>query len=215
MRLARTMWVFMAVLIVGGTFLIAGAWLYAQSVARGRAHKWEPLTLPVSLHPGIIRTPEIATDRDGEYEIVIKFEKRSGARRVECNLGLEDFYPTYCKGVPNLIDISWKLFEGEKIAAEGDSSSGPSSIDMGSTIERMVGRFRAQNGHRYTLLLDVKQDASELDIANPKIKVEVDRGISKDFAVGTSIERTEAAISGLIGMTILVGAFVFSRLKRR
>lgn len=202
----------MVFLGVGVGFLAASAWMYASSMVRENTHNWQPLVMPVSLIPGIIRTPEIQTDRDGEYGILIDLEEKFGMHRMECQLGPEGSNSGSCEGIASLIDISWELFERKKIVAEGSSGDIPPGINWSSTIERLIGKFKAQKGHRYTLVLDIKRDASELNVANPKIEIEVDRGISKDYAVGTHILRLEAVILGLLGITVLVSLV---RLRRR
>jgi hypothetical protein len=214
-HLARTKWLGATLSIVAASFLVGGACLYAQAVSREHAHNWEPLTLPVVLRPGTIRIPDIATDRDGEYDIVVDFEEKYDIRTMECLLGIDltgTVDPNRCKHLPTLIDISWKLMDGGKLVSEGDSGNNP-SYDWSSTVERSLGEFKGQTGHRYTLVLDVKRDAAQLNAANPKIKIEVPRGISKDYAVGTYIQKLEAIVMGLIGVSILLGLLVVLRLR--
>jgi hypothetical protein len=82
-------------------------------------------------------------------------------------------------------------------------------------FERTIGTFRAQKGHRYTLVLNVNRDASELNSANPKVVVQISRGYWEDHAMGVGFGKLFAGISGLIGMTILAGTFAFLRAQRR
>lgn len=211
----KTRWVGVTCSILGVGCIVAGVWMYVQSIVHENVHNWEPLTLPVSLDQRTIRTPEIHTDRDGKYDVVLDLDQKFDMRRMECLLGLGSTNPQYCGQVPNLIDISWKLLEGEKSTADGDSKDDPSSLVWGSTVQRQIGSFMAQQGHRYTLVLDIKRDASELNIANPRIKVEVDRGISKDYAAGTAIEKVEALVLGLVGAIIIIIIFLTTLIKRR
>ncbi len=191
--------------IVATGFLIASACLCGHAVVRGHAHNWEPLVLPVSLHPGTIRTPEITTDRDGKYDIVMEFDEKYDIRTMECLLGIDlstAGNPNRCNQIASLIEISWTLFEDDHIVAEGDSNDDRSYI-WSSTVERMLGSFRGQMGHRYNLVLKIRRDGSELNTANPRIKVVVPLGISKDYSVGIFIEKMEAMGFGLIGLLVL------------
>jgi hypothetical protein len=207
--------VFTSLCLVGVALLIAAVCSYVQAT-RDEALNLQPLSLPVSLVPGTIRTPEFKTDIEyWDYVIAIDFEEKTGSSpRIKCNLGLADSDRAYCQGMPKLIDISWKLFEGERTAAEGNSGSSPAWVS-GSTVERTLGRFGARNGHRYTLVLDVKRDASELDVANPKVVVQIPRGYWEDHAMGIGFGKLFAGLSGLVGVTILAGTFAFRRLQRR
>ncbi len=204
-----------AIALLGVAFLIAAGY-FCIEVIREEALNLQPMALPVSLVAGTIRMPEIETDIDyWNYEIAIDFETKVGMHQMDCLIGGET-NPDRCNGIPNLIDISWELLEGERVAFEGDSGSTPGMIEVPAILyERTIGTFRAQRGHRYTLVLHIKRDASELNSANPKIVVQVLRGYWGDHAMGVGFGKLLAAISGLIGITILVGVFVFPRLRRR
>jgi len=200
---------------LGVTFLIAAACFYIQAI-RDEALNLQPLSLPVSLAPGTIRAPEFKTDIEyWDYGIVIDFETKVDRQRMDCFVGGEA-NPDQCGGIPNLIDISWELFEGERVAFQGNSGSTPGMIwEPRVRYERTIGTFRAQKGHRYTLVLHVNRDASELNSANPKVVVQILRGYWEDHAMGIGFGKLFAVILGLIGMTILTGTFNFRRLKRR
>jgi hypothetical protein len=201
--------------LLGVGFLIAGAYFYVQTI-RGEALNLQPLSLPISLTPATIRTPQFTTDIDHwDYEIAVDFDTKVDSQRMACFLG-SDANPDRCNGAPNLIDISWELFEGERIAFEGNSGSFPGMMEEpGVRYERMIGKFRAQKGHRYTLVLHVKGDASQLNSANPKLVVQIQRGYWEDHAVGIALGKLVAGILSLIGMTILVGPFAFRRFRAR
>jgi hypothetical protein len=206
--------IFKAIVLLGIAFLIAAGYFYVQSV-RDDGLNLQPLALSVSLTPGIIRAPEFETDIDyWNYEIAIDFESKLGMHQMECLIGGET-NPDRCSGIPNLIDISWELFEGERFVLDGNSRN-PSGMlsETGILYERTIGTFRAQKGHHYALVLHVKRDASELNSANPKILVQIPRSYWEDHAMGVGFGKLLAEILGLIGLAILIGVFVFSRLWR-
>jgi len=206
--------IFKAIALLGLVFLIAAGYFYVQSV-RDNGLNLQPLALSVSLSPGIIRAPEFETDIDyWNYEIAMGFEPKLGMHQMECLIGGET-NPDGCSGIPNLIDISWELYEGERFVLDGNSRN-PSGMfsETGVLCERTVGTFRAQKGHHYALVLHVKRDASGLNYANPKILVQIPRRYWEDHAMGVGFGKLLAEILGLIGLAILIGVFVFSRLWR-
>jgi hypothetical protein len=200
---------------LGVAFLVAAACFYIQTI-RDEALNLQPLSLPVSLVPGTIRTPEFKTDIEyWDYEIAIDFETNVDRLRMDCFVGGEA-NSDRCSSIPNLIDISWELFEGERVAFQGNSRSTPGMMrEPRVRYERIVGTFRAQKGHQYKLVLHVNRDASQLNSANPKVVVQILRGYWEDHAMRVGFGKLFAVILGLIGMTILAGTFNFRRLKRR
>jgi hypothetical protein len=203
-----------AITWLGVAFLVAAACSYIQAI-REEDLNAQPVALPVSLAPGTIKLPEFRTDIDyWEYEIALDFENKLDWQRMDCLIGGEANQGR-CKGIANLIDISWELFEGEKVASEGNSANTPGMLWEPTVLyERTIGIFKAEKGHHYTLVLHVTHDASELSIANPKIVVQIRRGYWDDRAVGIGIQKLFAGALGLIGMMILVGALAIPKLKR-
>ncbi len=230
------------ILWIGVVFLVLAALLYAKVVADEHARNLEPLVLPVSLRVGTIRTPELGTDLNGDYDIFIDFQKRAfetkflekesfdkesaeekaldiefDFHRMECLLG--DFgangvRPDWCDGIPDLVDISWSLLEGEKVVSEGNSRDYPGAM-WSATVERQIGRFVAVRGHKYRLVLNVKRDASELNIANPKLMVVIPLDESEGYGVQIEVEQLGALVLALMGATIVLGQLFFLELRRR
>jgi hypothetical protein len=200
---------------VGVAFLIVAASLYFESVRDERLHP-QPLSLPVSLTSGLIRTPEFTADIDSwVYDIAIDFDTKVDQPRLDCLLGGEAGLDR-CDGASNLIDISWELFDGGRIVADGNSGSTSGiMVEPGVRYERTIGTFKAQKGHHYTLVLHVNRDASELNSANPNIVVQISRGFWEDRVIGIALGKLFAGISGLLGLTILAGSFAVRRFKRR
>jgi hypothetical protein len=199
---------------LGVAFLIAAGYFCIQAI-REKALNLQPLVLPVSLVPGTIRTPEFKTDIDyWDYEIAIDFETKVDRQRMDCFLGGEA-NPARCKGIPNLIDISWELFEGERVASKGNSGNTPGMTwEPAILYERTIGIFRAQKMHKYSLVLHVNRDASDLNIANPKIVVQILRGYWVDHAMGIGFYELLATVSGLMG-GILIFPTVLRWITRR
>jgi hypothetical protein len=200
---------------IGVAFLIAAASLYIESI-RDQSLNLQPLSLPVSLASGTIRTPEFTTDIDHwDYEISTDFDTKAARQRMGCLIGGEANRDR-CNDIPNLIDISWELFDGERIAFDGNSGDTSGMMEEpGVRYERAIGTFKAQKGHHYTLVLHVKRDASELNSANPRVVVQILRGYWEDHAIGIALGKLFASILALVGITMLGGIFAFRRFKRR
>jgi hypothetical protein len=199
--------------LVGTSLLLAAGRIYRRAVVWERIHTLQPLVLPISLNPGTIRTPEVTTDLDRDYDIVIDFQGLSiQSKKDRCLLGADTAIPNRCEDFPSVIDISWKLFEGDKLVSEGESEKNPGAV-WSDTVERNIGKFEGHEGHRYTLLLIVKKDASSLNTANPRIKVQVPRGLWEDYGAGIFLEKLEAKILAIIGTLLLIGVFLVYRFK--
>jgi len=220
----------------GLILLVWGASVYASALLAPSIH-FEALTLPVSLAPGTIRTPEFTTDLDEGYEISLDFDQRSSVGNIECLLGSPVIHPDACKAVPDLIDISWKVSRNERPIAEGDSSSTVgtlftypkdaaqriiggarpkrlASVTYTDVIQRIIGGFRAQKGQRYSLALVVKRDASALQQAHPRLVVRIPVGLNEDYALGSWWKRVRGLLLGLIGVAVLVVSFCVRLLVR-
>ena len=202
-------------LLVCTSCLVGSGWLYRRAIVWEWTHNLKPLVLPISLNPGTITTPEIRTDLDHNYDIVIDFEGLSiQIKKDRCQLGADTDTPGSCEAFPNLIDISWKLFEGDDRILEGQSEKNAGAL-WSSTVERSIGKFEGHEGHRYKLILDIKKDASSLNTANPRLKVQVPRGLWEDYGAGIFIEKTEAGILAIVGVLILTGTFFLGSFKVR
>lgn len=176
--------------LIGVAFLAGSALMYARADAWERSHNPHPLILPISLALGTIKTPEIKIDLNRDYDIVIDFE---GSRLRADGMS---------------VDIAWQLWDGATMVAEGSSVNKPWQR-WAETVERTLGRFTGQAGHRYTLTLQVNPETSQLNYANPILKVQIPRGLWEDYRAGPSIQKLGSGVLGLMGLLILGGAFLF------
>jgi len=183
--------------LIGAAILTGSAFMYARAVAWERDHNPQPLVLPISLAPGTIKTPGIKIDLNRDYDIVIDFE---GSRLRE---------------EPMNIDIAWQLSDGGAMVAQGTSVNKPWQ-DWAGTVERTLGTFIGEAGHRYTLTLQVNPETSPLNHARPILKVQIPRGLWEDYGAGLFIRRLESYAVGLVGLLVVGGSFLSrSWAKRR
>lgn len=181
--------------------LIAAPYFYIRAVQYERLNL-QPLSLPVSLVPGTIRTPEFKTDFEyWNYEIAVDWDAKTGTLWTS----------------PMLMDVSWQLFEGANIAAEGNSQQDGGGVDAepGILYERRIGSFRAQKGHRYSLVLHVNGVASDQNSTHPRIVVQVPKGYWEDHAMGVGFQKLYAGVSAIFGLAALIGAYALWKRRQR
>jgi hypothetical protein len=179
--------------LIGVAVLAAAALTYARAVAWDQNHHPIPLAIPISLAPGTIRTPGIKVDLDREFDIVIVF-KGSHLRSERMN-----------------IDIDWQLWDDGKSVAHGNSANKPLD-DWGDQVERTVGTFAGEAGHSYSLTLQVNPKTTQMDDADPILKVQIPRGLWEDYGVGLFLRRLESYVLAVIALLILGGSFLVARL---
>jgi hypothetical protein len=179
--------------LIGVAVLAGAALTYARAVAWEQNHHPTPLAIPISLAPGTIRTPDINVDLDRKFDIVIVF-KGSRLRSERMN-----------------IDIDWQLWDGGKSVAQGNSVNKPLD-DWGDQVERTVGTFAGEAGHRYTLTLQINPETSQLDYASPILKVQIPRGLWEDYGVGLFLRRLQSYVLAIVGLLIIGGSFLVASL---
>jgi hypothetical protein len=138
------------------------------------SHGRTALDYRVNLHQGQIRTPEFEAKVNGIYVLYIHIQQgKTDYRRKECLLDLEPPHSERCVAIPNVVDLSWTLWSGDK-AVGGDTSqqTWKQGVYSSDYTGREIGRFRARRGARYVLKVNFRRDPSELNIASPKLIAE-------------------------------------------
>jgi hypothetical protein len=156
-------------ILVGACILITGALPYLYTVCRYKQHNWTPLTIPVVLKPGIIKSPYFRTDLNGTYLLSLVFDTMPDLRREDCLIG-DDFPTGSCKGVQRTLYFAWKVVRGSaQIIGSGQYnhawSSGSGDVEAG------IGGFEGKRGDWQKIILNVARDASELNAAHPRLQV--------------------------------------------
>ena len=187
-------------LVFGVALLVVATYFYIRAT-REQALSLQSLSLPVSLVPGIVKTPGFRTDFDSNYEIAVDWDAKVRTPRTG----------------PMIIDISWELSEGAKIAAEGNSQeqeNGGVSEEPGILYERRIGSFKAQKGHSYTLILHVKRDAPDQNIVHPRVVVQIPKFLWEDHAMVVGFAKLIADVSVVVGLAAVIGAYAFWKRRR-
>ena len=129
---------------------------------------WVPLDVPISLTQGHSPTFPFRVNVAGSYTIYV--EGNWGVPGPPCFVGPR------CTALADLngVAVSWSLFNGERLVAQGDSTRnerGWSATDLGT--------FRADKG-RYSLELNVRQDGSRFNSASPRLVVYESGGLQSE-----------------------------------
>lgn len=170
------------------------SWLYNRMASYERSPACRLIDSPVSLAMGTIRTPEFKVNETAYYAIDLEVDANRDVEKMQCVMGLLEMdrwnresqqrYANQCRGLPDLIDISWELMENGRVVEaaptvpyRGDSHDHPYVLGGLGSVKRQIGELRLMKGHSYSLVLTVKRDASQLNPANPKIRVMVPAGV--------------------------------------
>lgn len=169
---------------VGVVILAASAFMYARaSVSQGDSYT-EPLVTPVSFAAGSVRTFQITTKLDRNFELAIDIEQ--GRLRAQ----------------PSKTDMAWQIVDGASVVADGSSLNKPWQNWWG-TFEQVLGNFPARMGHHYTLTLRVNDETPQLDSASPILKVRIPRDDWEGYGAGVTIEKLEAGTLGFVGLIVI------------
>jgi hypothetical protein len=201
----RFVWIPVAVLLICGVVYLATGWF-----------DWRRLTLPIDLRSGVLtRSPEFRVRLDTRYVVAIEVERNVLNDDLLCLLGGVPFRPP-CS-VESVVDMDWTLWGGSQKIASG-SSRNERGWGFGSTIKRTIGQFEGSSGTPYVLEVVSRLNASALAAANPRIVVDVNPGVTKDYYVSALLVAVVLAPAAGLGVMWLIiwavlGAFVWPKSK--
>jgi hypothetical protein len=195
----------------GILFVIAGAAIYGDTYYDLGRLNWTPLSVPVSLAPGKIRTSEFRLVHNIPYDVELSFDRgKIDSQRLGCLSGSDIEPETDCQNTPSVVDLSWVISRAGQVVATGSSS--PS--EGGNQFERLLGGFRPNDDGRYTLSAEIQQDASALNVANPRLQVVIDLWKRDDIAMGEGFGGLLAGGVIIVGL-ILIALAAMTYLRRR
>lgn len=212
---------------LGLILFVAGASLFTLGIVKEIfLPRAKTSTFSVSLAPGTVRLPEFQIGRTDDYEINVECQPKLDRKRMECLLGMQEIeqlspnpeiYTAYCKGIPDLIDMSWEVLEAEKGSQagatklyKGDSHEYPYVSWFAGEARRQIGHFRGEQGRRYALVVNIRRDASQLNVTDPKIAARVPPAEPTEAALWIWIQMAGGFVLGLLGAIILL----FARLRK-
>jgi hypothetical protein len=178
---------------VGVLILAVSAFIYSRASVSQSDSYTEPLVTPVSLAAGFVKTFQITTKLDWNFELVI------------------DIQESRLKAQPGKTDVAWKIVDGDVLVADGSSVNKPWQNWWG-TFEQTLGSFPGRVGHHYTLTLRVSDGTSQLDSVIPTLKVRIPRDDWEGYGAGIAFEKLEAGALGFVGLIVIGISF---QLRRR
>jgi hypothetical protein len=180
-----------------------GCWTVYDSTRTWFLAKDVPISLSKGNH---YSTGVVTTNMSALYSIYISADSPKGIgddqqagaeKELACQVGVCDPKREPCL-TPPLWKFHWALSsDGRTVQGDSDETIGVGRINSVTGIERELGEFRTEAGHRYKFDLDVLFDNRDVRIANPRLMVCV-----SDFHAESS-----QVLSGLLRLICLpVGA---------
>lgn len=153
--------------------LLFAAGVYVWSTGLVAPAKFRPLEFPASLHVGVVESPEFEPGHTGRHWIVLEVDRGQQDDDLECLLGLCNPCPAeHCEGITPVVNIRWRVVEGDAEVASGTSRETREGSSWSSTLGKGIGWFDAREGHTYDLHLDILTDGDALNNASPRVLVE-------------------------------------------
>jgi hypothetical protein len=191
----------------GAGIIITAGMIWIGWTVWFNSRTWCPVSKPLGLNINEnIQVAEFTLNMNGPYDISIEAEQIKGTDldTLACAMDLASMVPKQKCSTPPLLNVAWVLMIDGKAMAHGSSQSergGGTTID---TVERTVGHFEGQSGHKYTLNMETLSDARSLAAANPKLTVTAGAGAYEFKLVMGGLLKLFAAVIGVVGLIVLV-----------
>jgi len=160
--------------------------------------------MPISLSPGLVRTPEFRTNMSAFYRIEIAASTVKGipSDTLDCLLGAA-ISPVSC-AQHFVIRADWAVTSNGKVVAQGSSYDQYCCGNFFSkgVAARQIGSFHSEAGRRYVLQVRILEDGSALAVADPHLTIEE----------GGDVAETGSWVEGLLllpcGTAVLFGLYL-------
>jgi hypothetical protein len=194
--------------IVQYATLIFGILLFVGAVLLGRWINLEPVHSPVGLEQGQPTTVTFVPHHSAEYLIEIEVERSLPFDEVSCLLGIGAAVSNNCKTVRSRIDLAWEIHTTDtgELLARGSSAEETGGA-WGDTMSRIVGRFLAEAGVSYDLVVASKAAEVLPASLNPHISVKIDPLVSKAYFVASGVLQWLGLAFVLVGAAALAVSF--------
>ena len=200
--------------------LIAAAIVNAWAIHLTPRDSWTPVTVPIDLRPGVVRTPAFQVDLADQYIIELAVNRDPRTLHLACLLGIQSNSEEECNGVPSPVNISWQATANGIAVASGETNPAI-KVSWGSwgtkEVSRTIGVLDCEPNKVYVLEIRSRTDVSILNALSPRIIVSVNPGTYKDQFVKSAIVRLVALLLGAVGglwLLILIARYLWLRRKR-
>jgi hypothetical protein len=199
MKLTRVAKSGLALIVVGLLiFLSIAIWL--------KTVRTNVVDIPMPLR-GQSATQDFTVNFNGLYTVWVRFDPTTRQPTADCLLGrpqLEVTADSDCKNIAPLLNFAWKLnYDGQNIAT-GSSAVIGSDLKTAHGLDADIVSFHAETGHKYTLAVQLHQDARSITIIPPRVRVDLDIFNREDLVWA-------GAAADYFGLLLcLIGAIMFS-----
>jgi len=161
---------------------------------------------------------DFSVDHDGPlYKMRVHFGSTVSETTARCLLGAtkSDRYPDLdCSNITPGLKFSWELRRDGQTGGSGSSANAGTVSTRDGVTQVAIVAFPAQRNHRYEVTLKFERNADNVGIPPPKVQIVLDSCVKEDLYIVGAILDTLAFTLCLVGLAMLVVAFVKARLKR-
>ena len=197
---------------IGLTLILVGVCTALGAVWWDNTRIWIPLDVPLSLTRGHFRSPEFAINVEGRYEVSLLVDRIGDDKTAQCLL-VGDYD---CTTPPHAVRVAWILSKNSVQISHGENTGGTGWGNTDGTLDRNLGPAFAPSKGRYTLNLDILEDASVLDARHPRLFIQEDDPRFGDYESDWSSLFLLGMLPFVFGMFLLALSVVqfFSRKLR-
>ena len=161
-------------------------------------------------------TTNFTVDRDGDYDVSVRFAPNLPQTTAECLLGgrVPGEAEPDCGNTAPVLKFSWELSRDGQSGGTGSSHELGSSWTIGSSLNVMVVSFPAQVKHKYTLALKFDQNASDLKMPPPIVGIELSSFSREDFIFAGAALDFVGLVLCLIGVVIFGVSLLRAKFKK-
>jgi|SRR5271157_1744402 len=202
----------------GIIFIVAGLLFYGTWVLWNVLIVTHPVSMPVSLAVGNVRTPEFRVNLNRYFIIKVEAQKRLSPDILDCMMGISlgPLDPNNCKeGNEPLLQANWTLWSDGRIVNQGSSEDHRGRGGWAQDeVERDIGVFKGESGKKYVLDVNFTRDGRALAVTDPHLKVEVAGAYYEDKMVADYVYSLLFFVIEAIGLTLIISSAIRYRRKR-
>lgn len=165
-----------------------------------------PVSMPVSLGVGEVRTPEFKVSANQNYIIEIETKKRLPFETQCCLMGIAGNM-FKCNKEP-IIQADWTIWNDRRAVAHGSSRDMDDASFSDETLGRYLGYFKGESGKKYILDVSFTKDGAELAVTDPHLNIEVSGMTYEDYAFGDIFIFGVALLIEIVGVILLIFAAI-------
>jgi hypothetical protein len=201
------------IIIIAVGLLFYGTWILWNVLLVGH-----PVSMPVSLAVGNVRTPEFRLNVNRYFIVEVVAKKHLPLDILDCMMGISTgpLDPNNCKeGEVPLLQASWTLWSDGRIVNQGSSED-----DKGSggwtqdEVERDIGVFRGEHGRKYVLDVTFTKDGRALAVTDPHLEVEVAGSYYEDEMVEDYVLSLLFFVIETLGVFLLISSYIKRKRNR-